>query len=99
MQSTLKIGLFGIGLDAYWPQFEGFKERLEGYLNIVHQRLSLIHSSVINAGLVDTADRAFEQEACFEGKKSILFSYTLQLMLFPQLLFPLCKRQRHLSLF
>ena len=28
---TVKIGLFGIGLDTYWPQFHGLKERLEGY--------------------------------------------------------------------
>jgi len=27
--NPLKIGLFGIGLDAYWPQFPGLKERLE----------------------------------------------------------------------
>jgi L-arabinose isomerase len=25
------IGLFGIGLDTYWPQFEGLKDRLVGY--------------------------------------------------------------------
>ena len=31
--NPLKIGLFGIGLDAYWPQFAGLKERLEGYLD------------------------------------------------------------------
>ena len=35
---SLKIGLFGIGLDTYWPQFKGLKERLEGYLGEVHQR-------------------------------------------------------------
>ena len=29
MQSHFKIGLFGIGLEAYWEQFEGLKERLE----------------------------------------------------------------------
>ena len=27
--NPLKIGLFGIGLDAYWPQFAGLKDRLE----------------------------------------------------------------------
>ena len=27
--NTLKVGLFGIGLDAYWPQCAGLKERLE----------------------------------------------------------------------
>jgi len=76
MQSTLKIGLFGIGLDAYWPQFEGLKERLEGYLNIVHQRLSVIHPSVINAGLVDTIDRAFETGSLFRREEvDLIFLY------------------------
>ena len=28
---TPKIGLFGIGLDADWPQFAGLKERVESY--------------------------------------------------------------------
>ena len=26
-----RVGVFGIGLAAYWPQFEGLRERLEGY--------------------------------------------------------------------
>jgi L-arabinose isomerase len=57
--SLLKIGLFGIGLDTYWPQFEGLKQRLENYLNTVEQKLAAIHPFVINAGLVDSADKAF----------------------------------------
>ena len=35
-----KIGLFGIGLDTYWPQFKGLKTRLEDYLNEVHRQLA-----------------------------------------------------------
>ena len=35
MSAGVKIGLFGIGLDTYWPQFDGLKDRLEGYLNEV----------------------------------------------------------------
>ena len=35
-----KIGLFGIGLDTYWPPFKGLKTRLEGYLNEVHRQLA-----------------------------------------------------------
>ena len=27
----LKIGLFSIGLDVYWPQFAGLRDRLIGY--------------------------------------------------------------------
>lgn len=57
---TLKIGLFGIGLDTYWPQFTGLKERLQGYLDLVYQKIAAIHPFVINAGLVDTVDKAFE---------------------------------------
>jgi L-arabinose isomerase len=57
--SLLKIGLFGIGLDAYWDQFEGLKMRLEGYLETVNKKLQQIHPQVINLGLVDTPEKAF----------------------------------------
>ena len=57
--NNLKIGLFGIGLDAYWDQCPGLQERLEGYLGIVEQKLAAIHPQVLNLGLVDTADKAF----------------------------------------
>ena len=52
-ETPFRIGLFGIGLDSYWPQFEGLKSRLEGYLEIVHKKISDMHPAVINAGLVD----------------------------------------------
>jgi L-arabinose isomerase len=72
----LKIGLFGIGLDTYWPQFEGLKERLEGYLKAVAEKLSAIHPSIINAGLVDTIDKAFETGLMFKQKDvDIIFLY------------------------
>ncbi|WP_461451547.1 arabinose isomerase [Mucilaginibacter sp.] len=61
MQSNkLKIGLFGIGLEAYWQQFEGLKERLEGYLSVVSNKLSAIHPNIINLGLIDNAEKAFD---------------------------------------
>jgi L-arabinose isomerase len=56
----LNIGLFGIGLDAYWPQFKGLKERLEGYLAIVRDRLKRDGIRVVNLGLVDTPPKALE---------------------------------------
>jgi L-arabinose isomerase len=65
-QSTgLKIGLFGIGLDAYWDQFDGLKDRLDGYLTTVQQKLEAIHPGIVNAGLVDTPDKAFEAGRLF----------------------------------
>jgi L-arabinose isomerase len=74
--SGLKIGLFGIGLDTYWLQFEGLKERLEGYLKIVEQNLSEIHPAIVNAGLVDTADKAFRAGRLFKtADVDIIFLY------------------------
>jgi L-arabinose isomerase len=55
----LRLGLFGIGLDAYWPQFAGLKERLEGYLGRVAEKLARPGVEIVNAGLVDNADRAW----------------------------------------
>jgi L-arabinose isomerase len=55
----LRIGLFGIGLDAYWPQFAGLKERLEGYLERVAEKLKRPGIEVVNIGLVDNPDRAY----------------------------------------
>ena len=51
--------MFGIGLDAYWVQFDGLKMRLEGYLETVNKKLQQIHPQVINLGLVDTPEKAF----------------------------------------
>ena len=58
MLPPLCVGLFGIGLDAYWPQFPGLKERLEGYLARVATKLGRPGVRVVNAGLVDNHDRA-----------------------------------------
>ena len=74
--SSLKIGLFGIGLDTYWPQFEGLKERLEGYLAIVEEKIAKIHPHIVNVGLVDTPDKAFEAGKTFRREDvDIIFLY------------------------
>jgi L-arabinose isomerase len=72
----LTIGLFGIGLDAYWPQFDGLKIRLEGYLAHVEQELAGQDATIINAGLVDNVDRAFETGARFKREDvDLIFLY------------------------
>lgn len=62
---TLRIGLFGVGLDAYWDQFAGLKERLEKYTRYVADRLSQPGVEVINLGLIDTVDKSFEAGESF----------------------------------
>jgi L-arabinose isomerase len=76
MNNALKVGLFGIGLDTYWPQFDGLKERLEGYLKIVENKLAAINPQIINAGLVDNIDKAFEAGQLFRQEDvGIIFLY------------------------
>jgi L-arabinose isomerase len=58
MNPTLKIGLFGIGLDAYWPQFAGLEARLKAYVGKVAKRLQRPGVEVVNLGLVDTPEKA-----------------------------------------
>ncbi len=76
MTTPLKIGLFGIGLDTYWDQFNGLKERLEGYLRQVEDKLDAIHPHIVSAGLVDTADKAFEAGRYFRQQDvDLIFLY------------------------
>jgi L-arabinose isomerase len=55
---SFTIGLFGIGLDTYWPQFEGLERRLTGYLGDVAQKLERPRVRIVNLGLVDCAEKA-----------------------------------------
>jgi L-arabinose isomerase len=57
---NVRVGLFGIGLDAYWPQFDGLKARLEGYVQIVAERLQRPGVDVVNLGLIDTPPKALD---------------------------------------
>jgi L-arabinose isomerase len=58
MHHTLRIGLFGIGLEAYWPQFPGLRERLEKYVGKVAMRLAQPDCEIVNLGLIDSPEKA-----------------------------------------
>ncbi|MGI4736607.1 MAG: hypothetical protein ACRYG7_15635 [Janthinobacterium lividum] len=74
--ANFKIGLFAIGLDTYWPQFPGLKERLEGYVRVVEDKLLALHPQVVNLGLVDTTDAAFAAGSRFRQEDvDIIFLY------------------------
>lgn len=61
MKQKLKIGLFGTGLDTYWPQFDGLRDSLLGYQDKIRTKMeSLCEVEVIDAGLVDNPEKAFE---------------------------------------
>ena len=47
-----RIGLYSAGLNTYWAQFAGLKDRLLGYNSFIAERLSQV-GEVYNFGLVD----------------------------------------------
>lgn len=53
VSGVAKIGFFSIGLAAYWPQFPGLRERLDGYAGSVTRRLGQLGAQVVDAGMVD----------------------------------------------
>ena len=72
----LRVGLFGIGLEAYWPQFEGLRERLTGYIGQVASQLARPDVEVVNLGLVDTPEKALAAgHQCRRDDVDIIFLY------------------------
>ncbi|MFZ4779664.1 MAG: arabinose isomerase, partial [Terrimicrobiaceae bacterium] len=72
----LRVGLFGIGLEAYWPQFHGLKERLEGYVHVVSEKLTRPGVEIVNLGLVDSPERAMEAGHRFRREDvEVIFLY------------------------
>lgn len=61
----MKLGLFSIGLDTYWPQFNGLRDRLNGYHREIHDRLAALSAEVTDAGMVDTVPKAHDAASLF----------------------------------
>lgn len=71
-----KIGLFGIGLEAYWEQFPGLRARLEGYVKIVENKIATYGAQVVNLGLVDTPEKALKGGHRFRSEDvDLIFLY------------------------
>lgn len=56
--SRARIDAFGIGLDAYWPQFDGLQERLQAYVENVAGKIARPTIEIVNLGLIDTPEKA-----------------------------------------
>ncbi len=73
----MTVGVFGIGLAAYWPQFEGLRERLEGYQRGIEAHLAGLGAEVVSVGLVDTAQGARRAgETLAAARPDLLLLYT-----------------------
>lgn len=71
-----KIGLFGIGLDTYWPQFHGLLDRLTGYQKEIAARLRGFDAELVDAGMVDNPDKARAAASLFRQEEvELIFLY------------------------
>ena len=73
---SLRVGLFGIGLYAYWDQFPGLEKRLKGYTDRVAQKLARPGVDVVTLGLIDTPEKAVAAGHTFrQADVDIIFLY------------------------
>jgi L-arabinose isomerase len=94
MLHKARIGLFGIGLDTYWPQFKGLRSKLEGYQNEIADRLRELGADVVDVGIVDNEDLAREKgDFLARGGVDALFLYISTYAL-SQTVLPIVQRVR-----
>ncbi len=76
MKSKLKVGLFGVGLDTYWGQFDGLLEKLQGYQEKIRKKIEGFGVEVVDAGMVDNPIKAREAGSLFKSSDvEIVFLY------------------------
>jgi L-arabinose isomerase len=76
MTTRLRVGLCGIGLAAYWPQFEGLKARLEKHMSGVAEMIRSEVVEVFSLGMVDSLSSArTAARSCRREEVDILFLY------------------------
>lgn len=72
----LRIGLFGVGLDTYWGQFDGLLARLDGYRRRIAEGMERPGVEVVDAGMVDEPSKAEGAARLFEEKGvELIFLY------------------------
>ncbi len=75
MTVRAKAGVFAIGLEAYWSQFRGLRERLCSYQRQIEERIGRF-AEVVSAGLVDTVEAARAAGSLFRREEAdILFCH------------------------
>ncbi|MDG2346139.1 MAG: L-fucose/L-arabinose isomerase family protein [Opitutae bacterium] len=54
----MKAGIFSIGLDTYWPQFDGLLDNLNCYHAQIRDRIAGMGIELVDAGMVDNVEKA-----------------------------------------
>ena len=72
----MKIGLYGIGLDTYWPQFDGLRDRLVAYQQRIADQMRRPEIEIVDCGLIDNPiDARRAAETLKKEDVSLIFLY------------------------
>lgn len=71
---TARIGMFGVAHPVYWDQFPGLEDTLMGFHAELKEKVAANEVEVIDFGMVDTNEKAFEALDRMKGAKlDVLF--------------------------
>ena len=72
----IKAGLFGVGLDTYWNQFDGLLDNLTKYQSKIKENIEKMGVQVVDGGMVDNPVKAQEAAELFRTSDiEVLFLY------------------------
>ena len=57
---TARIGIFAVAHATYWAQFEGLLDNIMGYHHDLEKKLSAQEVEVVDFGMVDSSEKAYE---------------------------------------
>jgi L-arabinose isomerase len=66
---SVKAGLFAIGLDTYWDQFDGLLDNLLGYHKTIGEGIRGRGIELVDAGLVDSPEKAQAAAELFRSEE------------------------------
>ncbi len=93
-RNKVRIGLLGLGLEAYWEQFSGLRERLEGYVSEVEHKIAGPGRTIVNLGLIDSPPRGIEAaHQCRKADVDLLLVYVTTYAL-SSVLLPVLRRNK-----
>jgi L-arabinose isomerase len=67
VKRTARIGIFAVGHDTYWGQFEGLLDNLMGYHKEFSEIVKENEVEIIDFGMVDNSEKAYEAVRAMAG--------------------------------
>jgi len=92
MAPKINIGLFGIGLDTYWTQFDGLLARLQSYQTEISEKLSNLGAVIYDAGIVDNPFKAVAAAELFSRNMTDLVVLNISTYALSHNVLPLLQR-------